>query len=276
MEMDLQMKARARQSPRTKKSAKSADKARTDAIPPYARTQADLEAFAEFDERLKVQGLTLPHVVVKKADDISIVSLDHPDPATAGTRVMNALGTADHALATGMISQVGDIAKHDAGAMDFHLALVRGIKPTDAVETALAVQMAAIHAATMTAASRLARVNTIEQQDSASTMVNKLARTFAFQVETLKKHRSTGEQTVTVQHQHVTVNDGGKAIVAGQMEAGGGGTQKNGGQSHEPYGPAESSPALLSQLEAIETALPCTGNSRQESLPLSRCEGRGT
>jgi hypothetical protein len=49
-------------------------------------------------------------------------------------------------------------------------------------------------------------------------MLNKLARTFATQVEALKKYRSAGEQTIKVQH--VTVNDGGQAIV-GQHQAGG-------------------------------------------------------
>jgi hypothetical protein len=44
-----------------------------------------------------------------------------------------------------------------------------------------------IHNATMMAARRLNHVDTIAQQDSASTMLNKLARTFANQVEALKK-----------------------------------------------------------------------------------------
>ena len=43
----------------------------------------------------------------------------------------------------------------------------------------LAAQMAAIHMASMTFASRLANVNTIPQQDSAQNAFNKLARTFA-------------------------------------------------------------------------------------------------
>ena len=67
--------------------------------------------------------------------------------------------------------------------------------------------MAAVHNATMTAARRLAHVDTISQQDSASNMLNKLGRTFAAQVEALKKYRSSGEQNIKVQH--VTVNEGG-------------------------------------------------------------------
>ena len=54
-------------------------------------------------------------------------------------------------------------------------------------------------------------------------MLNKLGRTFAAQVEALKKYRSSGEQNIKVQH--VTVNEGGQAIV-GNVQAGGGGYEK--------------------------------------------------
>ena len=66
-------------------------------------------------------------------------------------------------------------------------------------------------------------IENIPQQDSASNMLNKLARTFAAQVEVLKKYRSAGEQTIKVQH--VTVNDGGQAIV-GNVNQGVGAQQK--------------------------------------------------
>ena len=54
-------------------------------------------------------------------------------------------------------------------------------------------------------------------------MLNKLARTFASQVEALKKYRPAGEQTIKVQH--VTVNDGGQAVV-GTVTTGGGEERK--------------------------------------------------
>jgi hypothetical protein len=43
-------------------------------------------------------------------------------------------------------------------------------------------------------------VDTISQQDSASNAFNKPARTFAVQLEALKRYRTGGEQKVTVQH----------------------------------------------------------------------------
>jgi hypothetical protein len=81
--------------------------------------------------------------------------------------------------------------------------------------------MAAVHMATITFAQRLNHVDNIPQQDSAERAFNKLARTFAVQMEALKRDRTGGEQKVTVQH--VTVNEGGQAIVGAVSQASGGG-----------------------------------------------------
>jgi hypothetical protein len=51
----------------------------------------------------------------------------------------------------------------------------------------------------LTFARRLAHVETIPQQDSASNAFNKLTRTFAAQVEALKRYHGGGEQKMTVQ-----------------------------------------------------------------------------
>lgn len=100
----------------------------------------------------------------------------------------------------------------DDRGLNFLLAVVKGIEPTDQVEAMLAAQMAAVHNATMTFARRLAHVDNIPQQDSAERAFNKLARTFAAQVEALKRYRTGGEQTVRVEH--VTVNEGGRQLSA--------------------------------------------------------------
>src|SRR4029077_14091840 len=76
------------------------------------------------------------------------------------------------------------------------------------------------HDATMTAARQLAHARGAAEQDAASNRLNKLARTYAAQMEALKKYRSAGEQTIKVQH--VVVNQGGQAIV-GNVAPGGSG-----------------------------------------------------
>ena len=55
---------------------------------------------------------------------------------------------------------------------------------------------------------------------------NKLARTFTTQMEALKRYRTGGQQKMTVEH--VTVNDGGQAIVGNVSSGGGGQKQKTG------------------------------------------------
>jgi hypothetical protein len=84
----------------------------------------------------------------------------------------------------------------------------KAAKPKDQFEAMLSAQIAAVHAATMTFARRLAHVETIPQQDSAERTLNKLARTYAMQMEALKHYRTGGRGV-----QHVSVNDGGQAIV---------------------------------------------------------------
>jgi hypothetical protein len=57
----------------------------------------------------------------------------------------------------------------------------------------------------------LINADNIPARQNAEITFNKLARTVAAQLEALKRYRTTREQKVTVEH--VTVNDGGKAIV---------------------------------------------------------------
>ena len=91
------------------------------------------------------------------------------------------------------------------------MAMVAGIKPRDQLESMLAVQMAAIHDATLEMAARLKRIDTLPQHDSAERSLNKLARTFASQLEALKRYRSKGNQRIVVER--VNVSEGGQAIV---------------------------------------------------------------
>jgi hypothetical protein len=155
------------------------------------------------------------------------LTLDHPKAAIARVRILEALGTRDSDFLDGLLKQLcnaGSLGKTvDEDGLNFMLSVVKGIEPRDQVEAMLAAQMAATHNATMTFARRLNHVENIPQQDSAERAFNKLARTFAAQMEALKRYRSDGEQTVRVEH--VTVNEGGQAIV-GNVSHGGRGLPK--------------------------------------------------
>jgi hypothetical protein len=186
------------------------------------------------------------------------VEVDHPDFAFGQFAFMKAIGVSDIDFSLGLIRQLTNIGSQgsepDAGGINFVLGVIKGVQPRDQVETMLASQMAAVHLAIMTFARRLAHVDTIPQQDSAQNAFNKLARTFAAQVEALKRYRSGGEQKMTVQHVHVA--DGGQAIVGNVSTPapGGGATEKMKEQPHAlGYAPGVEMPR---QIEAERAPVP--------------------
>ena len=162
---------------------------------------------------VKVGGSTLPGHESESAREIILCQM---------------FGTADKRLAEDLLSQClkplrADEASDENPAHDeraFTTSMVRDLAPRDPVERMLAVQMAATHVATIRAGRWLANVENLPQAQAHYSGFNKLARTFAAQVEALRKHRTSGEQKVTVQH--VNVSDGGQAIV-GDVKTGGDG-----------------------------------------------------
>jgi hypothetical protein len=158
------------------------------------------------------------------------VDVDHSDRAIGCLLLMDSLGTTDFDFVDGIIKQLVNAGSKGKAAdereLNFMLSVVKGIEPRDQVEAMLAAQMAAVHNAMMTFARRLAHVDNIPQQDSVERAFNKLARTFAAQVSALKDYRSRGEQKMTVQH--VTVGDGGRAVIGTVNSPGRGADEKTG------------------------------------------------
>jgi hypothetical protein len=143
------------------------------------------------------------------------ISTDHPDQPIGHLLLQNALGSLDGGFTLGLLQQMARAnqreGKTDEIDLNFMLSFIKGIEPRDQIESTLAAQMAAVHMEMMRFAGQLNRVETIPQQDSAMRAFNQLARTFAAQLEALKRYRTGGEQKVTVQH--VSVSEGGQAIV---------------------------------------------------------------
>ena len=145
-------------------------------------------------------------------------------PPTANNRLaaqlMAAMGAAEDDFLGALYYQLARTAfedgKIDRGDLGFMCSVVTGIKPRDRLESMLVAQMAAVHIATMTSAHRLRRADNIAKQDSAERAFNKLARTFATQMEALTRYRTGGEQKVV---QHVSVSDGSQAIVGNVTHA---------------------------------------------------------
>ena len=198
-----------------------------DLVTPYEPTPCERAAMAAYVARKREKPLA-PRMKVSEKGGVTQIAPDHPEAAVAHVLLMEAIGAKDVEFLDGLLKQLLSAGTQgrtaDERGLNFMLSVVKGIEPKDQVEAMLAAQMAAVHMSTMTFARRLAHVENIPQQDSAERAFNKLARTFAAQVEALKRYRSRGEQTVRVEH--VTVNEGGQAIVGNVSHGGRGSPEK--------------------------------------------------
>ncbi len=197
-------------------------KAVTKTYEPTPEERAAVEAMLARKKELPVA----PRVKVsQRAGGVLELGFEHKDLKTADALLMGAVGTVYGSFFNGLLRQLGNATARDGkvseGDLTFMFAVIKGIEPKDQVESMLAAQMAAVHMATMTFARRLNHVKSLPQQDSAERAFNKLARTFAAQVEALRRYRTGGEQKVTVEHVHV--HQGGQAIVGNVANSPGGG-----------------------------------------------------
>lgn len=190
-------------------------------------TEAETNAIADLRERKKSR-VRAPDIKLDFDEESRRLTVGHKgkDPTPACALAMHELGTVDYRFFEGVMDQVAALGQHDRPvsetASNFVMSVVARVKPQDEIEAMLAIQMGAIHQVTMMMERRLNHVKTLPQQDSAERALNKLARTFTSQVETLKRYRSKADQTVRVER--VEVKEGGQAIV---------GNVHNGGQSDD-------------------------------------------
>jgi hypothetical protein len=205
-----------------------------------------------------------PRMKVETGEKGTTLSLHHPNKAIGSALLMEALGTANADFVDGLVGQLASIVTNgqiDEGALNFMIAVINGIKPKDQLEAMLAAQMAVVHMATLTFARQLPLVQTLQQQDSAERALNKLARTYATQMEALRRYRTGGEQKVTVQH--VSVSEGGQAIVGNVTQAAG---------NTEPQKPENSLPALT---DAQKPAMAILGEPERAPVALRRRQKDG-
>ncbi len=139
-------------------------------------------------------------------------------------RLLSATGSTDFYLANQLISEVASTR----GAGEPELArlnsvgpVLSAVAPRTPLEGLLAAQMAAVHGLAMRFLCLAAGANQTETIDATTGAANRLLRTFTLQLEALTRLRSPGitEQRVVVQH--VTVADGGQAVIGAVSRAGG-------------------------------------------------------
>lgn len=192
---------------------------------PYEPTAQEMAAQEAYCKR-RDSKRPVPKMKVTMGGDgnrVANISVDHPNESLAFDLLAEAVGADNTAFLMGALDSVGSLAQKGGALsevhMNFALSMVAGIKPKDQIEAVLGIQMAAIHIATMQAAACVGGSKTREVYEGYERSLNRLARTFAAQVEALKRYRSKGEQRVYVER--VNVEKGGQAIVGNVGHRGG-------------------------------------------------------
>lgn len=209
----------------------TAKQGETGALPtePYQPTDKDRATADQYFSRCEKQPPLARMRLSQDENGVVTVGYEHANEDLGELEWMNGLATTSGSFLNGILKQLINASQNrngiDESGFNFMASGIRGINPQDQIETMLAAQMAAVHVASMDLARKLATADTTQQQDSAERAFNKLTRTFATQMQTLKRYRTSGEQKVTVEH--VTVNEGGQAIV-GNVAGGGGANKKTG------------------------------------------------
>ena len=224
----------------------------------YEPTKQEFAVISKLREKL---AEWVPRVKVSMRGDFMTITPDHPNDTIGYLLLMEALGTTDLNYVKSFLNQlaIASSLKHgaDERQLNFMLSIIASIGPRDQVEAMLAAQMAAVHMATMTFARRLTLGENIPQLDSAERAFNKLTRTFATQMESLKRYRTGGEQKVTVQH--VSVGEGGQAIVG------------NVTQSRRENAPEQTVAAPPAITQAKTVPMPIIGESKESvTVPARR------
>lgn len=193
----------------------------------YAPTPPEAAIIEAREQRL-AKTVTTPTVTVTMKNGVA--ELGYKTWADYAV-MMELLALHDDTALSGYLAVLGGYAMNDDGDPDSQtmnriVNFVASMRPRDQAETLLLTQMAAIHMATMRFAGNSNRERRVEVKESYQRSLNKLARTYAAQLTTLKQYRSDGKQKIVVKH--VTVNEGGQAIVGDVTHGGGaGGASEN-------------------------------------------------
>lgn len=132
-------------------------------------------------------------------------------------RLKQALGTNSSDFVNASLAQLTAAARlPGAGicpvAMNAALALIEGQKPKDEVETALAMQMACAHGATMMLLARFAGGGGGDRRvQSLAHATARLMNAFSSAAETLRKLKNGSSQYMRIEHVHV--GEGGQAVI---------------------------------------------------------------
>lgn len=196
--------------------SKAAKSKKTLPSAPYEPTEREAAVGALMLAR---QNRTIPAPKVRLEENpegAPILVIEHPDTATGQVLLAEAVGAAQWHFAWDLIQQLAMMYVTSSDPSTYKrlssaLETIKGLQPRDETEALMAVQMTAIHRSLAQWVARAEKMTRLDQLEAADRAINRLARTYAAQMEALKRYRSSGQQKVTVEH--VNVHAGGKAVV---------------------------------------------------------------
>ncbi len=220
---------------KTKKSKstrkKKPVKKNTKALAKKEYTDEEKARLAKYKERKERRPVKFK--AAKSDSGKAAIALQEPDDPLVAVKMYEAFGTADADLQGHLLTQVvntfGEISADGAGieaqaaAANKVIPILIGIQPQDEIEAMLAVQMIGVHNIAMDYMGKATRTDRVDFMSTYMNGATKSLRTFAAQMEALKKYRTGGQQRMIVEH--VNVNEGGQAIV-GTVNQGGGKNEK--------------------------------------------------
>lgn len=216
-------------STRKKKPAKKDTKA----LAKKEYTDEEKARLAKYKERRERRPVKVK--IAKSDSGEPQITLEEPKGQMYEVKMLEALGTPDSDLQSRLLDQVihtfeGTVSNGGldndkvVSAYNSTMAILTGIQPQDEIEGMLAVQMIGVHNMAMDYMGKATRTDRVDFMSTYMNGATKSLRTFAAQMEALKKYRTGGQQKMVVEHVHV--NEGGQAIV-GNVNQGGGGKNKN-------------------------------------------------
>lgn len=181
---------------------------------------------------LKKTNNSKTSVDVEKDDKVTSIKTDKDGKIEVhidGDKIISIFGIENESLVKQLVMQamnassinfVQQDGQQDKLILESTLSMIESISPQNGLEAMLAVQMVTVHNMSLDMSRRaMLKEQTIEGVEYNINRATKLMRTFTAQMETLKRLRMGGKQTIQVQHVHV--NEGGQAIV-GDVKGGGG------------------------------------------------------
>jgi hypothetical protein len=207
-------------------------------------------------------GISVVHIELGHKDKSGFVPtglLMETFGAASPVFVNNTLLTLAHANSKGD-GQGGMVVDNDQ--LNATLAVMAGMKPRDELEAMLIAQMCMVQHQIAFYSRSINMPSNHGAKAAAEAGFNKLCRTFTTQLESFKRYRTGGTQKVTVEHQHVHVNEGGQAVINSEIHqtsgagVGRGGSAEKAEQPHGiTYAPGETLPCDLEAVaEAVQRA----------------------